>query len=117
MKTLLVFLMLLISCPIHAAEPWDNWDKGLYLASIAATAADMYSTDRLIKRGGYERNCILPDHPHTSRLVAHWFMCSIGKLVIAHYLPGKIRKAFLFGCMTVDLGYARRNYIKVRCKF
>lgn len=108
----------MISTPAHAwFDDWGNADKGLYIGSVIASAADMYTTDRLIRKGGHENNCILPDHPKTSRLVAHWFICAVGKIIIADLLPSEIRKAFLFGCMSIDIGYASRNTIRIRHEF
>lgn len=115
----IVLFLAIIPISLHAEmfDDWDNMDKGLYVGSCIASAADMYTTDRIIKKGGHENNCILPDHPKTSRLVAHWFICAVGKIIIADLLPSEIRKAFLFGCMSIDIGYANRNTIRIRHEF
>jgi hypothetical protein len=107
-----IILFLLIPTVLNAFEPfhdWDAWDKGLYAASLTASAADMYTTHRAIQNGAYERNPFLPEHPSPQRLATHWLLCAAGKYIIADLLPGQWRKPFLVGCASIDLHCARIN--------
>lgn len=117
-----LIMLILAGCPgqgyaLDLFDGWDNWDKGLYTAAVVSTGIDMYTTHCLIDKGGYERNHILSKHPGTGRLIAHWGVCAVGEYLIANILPSRRRKAFLSGCISLEIGYARRNYITIQCNF
>jgi len=113
----LIIIMPLTSHTYEFFNGWDIGDKGLYVASLAASAADMITTHRAIEDGGYERNPLLPEHPSPGRLAGHWLLCAAGKYVIADLLPGQWRKSFLAGCVAIDIALARENSIRFEYRF
>lgn len=98
-------------------KDWDYYDTALFVCAIAANGADMYTTNKIIKDGGWERNTIMPKYPSGSRLLLHWIVASAGEYFIANNLPSSWRKVFLFSFTVEGAYYARKNYITCNWAF
>ena len=116
MKTMISFLLfiLLTSCSHIHHYNWDREEVVLYMLSIASSGADMYSTNKLINKGGQEENPLLGNHPSGTKLISYWVLTGLVRFVIADHLPSKWRKIFLGGSVICDSTLARRNEILYR---
>jgi len=113
----IVFILMVLSSCCYGFDRWDTYDVLLYVGAEVALLADVYTTERGLDKGGYERNRIHSKHPSDTRLVLWFIWGSVGRFVAAHILPSPWRKVFLTTSMCVNAGYARRNYITIKCKF
>ena len=108
---------MMLGSQCYSFDQWDTYDVMLYVGAEVALLADVYTTERGLDKGGHERNQVLGKYPSDTRLVMWFIGGSVGRLAVAHVLPSTWRKVYLGSCMGISAGFARRNYIQLRCKF
>lgn len=108
MKPIAILILLLSLTSCAATRPWDKGDIALLIVSCAATAADIYTTDRIIDQGGYERNSLIQSNPTLGMIFFQAFT-----IVIAHHVP-ELRKPLLGTKAIVNIQAAYENHHKLR---
>jgi len=108
MKLTLFILILTLTACAHSPRPWTTTEKTLLVASTLAAAADYYTSERIMDRGGSARNLILGKH-HSR---AHLAGCMVGSqtlaVIISHYIPW-LRKPLLGVKTAINAGLAIHN--------
>ena len=91
----LIALLLLQGCThLPKPRPWTKTEKMILVASVAAAAADYYTTERSLDRGYGEMNPVIGKYPTDTELTIKGWGCYGLFLILAHYWP-KMRKPLL----------------------
>ena len=85
-NTLILFCIMffLTGCATNP-RPWTKTEKGLLVSSIFASAADCYTTERMLDRGFTEINPVLGPHPTDGKTVRYFIGTKTLEIIVAHY--------------------------------
>jgi len=104
----LTILLLILTLTACAHRPWTTTEKTLLVASTLAAAADYYTSERIMDRGGSARNLILGKHHSKAHLAGCMFGSQTLAVIICHYIPW-LRKPLLGAKAAVNAGLAIHN--------
>ena len=108
MKLTLLILILTLTACAHNPRPWRTTEKTLLVASTLAAAADYYTSERIMDRGGRELNPLIGEHPSDAKLGFYMLGTQTLTVIISHYIPC-LRKPLLGVKTAVNAGFAIRN--------
>jgi len=110
---ILIFLTLfLFSTNVRANEPWDHYDKFMFMNFLALSVVDWGQTVDISKRPNeyYEKyNFILKGHPPTWKTHAYFATSILANYLIVDILPKKLRKVWLGGGIALELFMTANN--------
>jgi len=104
-----IISLLLVMCMCTGCASWSAWDKTLGVTSTLATAADAYTTCRMLNNpNNYEVNPILGKHPSNVEVITTLAAGQAFVLMIAHLVPSW-RKYILGGKTVLNGSLAIHN--------
>lgn len=116
-RVLLVAVLLLAPIVSLASEQWSTKDLWLlYLAEVAMAIDHQQTrsfTQERLPNGEYrwhEMNPLLGKHPSAGRINTHFAVAMLAVPVVAYYLHGDDRTAFLSIILAVEAVNVARNY-------
>ena len=69
-------------------RPWTEGEKTVLVWSVAAVAADMFTTCRMLDNpNNYEMNPWLGEHPSDGKVVAVLSLSHLAMVIISHWVP------------------------------
>ena len=108
MKLTLLLLILTLTACAHNPRPWTPAEKALLVTSTLAAAADYYTSERIMDRGGRELNPIIGEYPSDAKLGFYMLGTQTLTVIISHYISC-LRKPLLGFKTVVNTGFAIRN--------
>lgn len=72
---LIILILILIITGCSASRPHTKSEKAWLVGAVAGQAADVYTTDRVLRSGGIETNSLYGKHPNMKTI-------AISKLVV-----------------------------------
>ena len=112
-----LLLLLLTSCAHH--DPWSKADKVLLGTSLGFKTLDYFQTKEFNDDNNYcEKNNYLGKYPSDNEIDLYFSTTTIGQVVIAHFLPSPLRKAWLGGWTIISANAVINNHnIGIRIRF
>ena len=88
---------------------WTAIDTALLMGSLAARAADIESTKRLVAGGGSELNPLIAGKPSNKKLNVVGALAAAAQVGGALSLPKRQRRPFLAGMIGLEAAVAHQN--------
>lgn len=116
MKTLAMIVVgVMLATPVSAdlCEDWTRDDTLMSAAFIGAVAADLYTTDRILRGDGKEMNPVLGSNPNRETLLIAGASAAILEIGIACYLDQPWRDRWQSFWIGVEILAAYRNSLEL----
>jgi len=111
----IVLLCLILICTCSCVTDWNKRDKWLLAGSTVAMGADVYTTNRAIKRGYHEAGLpqvFIGEKPSTGKIIAFGGGSQVVLYFLSDWFPG-LRPWLLGMTGGAHAGAAVYNYIEV----
>ena len=91
-QLLVIFILILTGCATYSPADW----AALSFA-VAGSAADVYTTERCLDGGGYERNPVFGSDPSDGKLIAGKVVALLACVAVGELEPGW--RPWMFGLL------------------
>jgi hypothetical protein len=117
-----LFLLAMLQCRLLCAAEgqWDTTDYALAGTALTALLIDWGQSRHIAKNPEryYETNGLLGRNPSPGRVNAYFIGSMLTTVLVADYLSGPMRKAFLGGLIVMEYEVVTRNRaIGIRIQF
>jgi len=103
-------ILQVIGCSTLHRYEWTKQDKIAAGVMLAGRAADMISTHYALEHGAREVNPFLGEHPSDLELAAWGVGTAAIMLVLADFVPPKLRQILLYGAGALSGAVAVHNF-------